>query len=114
MLKRFLAACAVPLCLACNIASADTPSYPTLFVDDVQYVLSSPARWDEDDWHTLGWASLAVVGTAVVFDDHVRTVMRDHNDGNNQFMLQVERLGSEYAWGVVGGFYLVGTLASDN
>lgn len=113
MLKRFLAACALPLCLACNTASADIPSYPSLFLDDVQHVLSAPARWDQDDWRTLGWASLAVVGTAVVFDDHVRNVMREHNDGNNQFMLQVERLGSEYAWGVLGGFYLAGSLSDD-
>jgi hypothetical protein len=95
-------------------AESAAPSYPELFVDDVQHVLSAPARWDKDDWHTLGWASLAVVGTAVVLDDHVRTVMRDHNDGSNQFMLQVERFGSEYAWGVLGGFYLAGSLGNDD
>jgi len=113
MLYRFLAACLLLSSLICPAAAADTPSYPSLFVDDVQYVLSAPVRWDKNDWHMLGWGSLAVVGTAVVFDDHVRTVMRDHNDGNNQFMLQVERLGSEYAWGVLGGFYLAGSLTDE-
>lgn len=89
------------------------PSFPELFVDDVQHVLSAPSRWQKQEWKNLGWASLAVVGTAAVFDDHVRTVMRDHNDPDNQFMLQIERFGSEYAWGVLGGFYLAGTLTND-
>lgn len=113
MSKHLLAAPLLLALLSGTAAAADTPSYPALFVDDVQYVLSAPARWDKDDWRTLGWASLTVVGTAVVLDDHVRTVMREHNDGNNQFMLQIERLGSEYAWGVLGGFYLAGSLTDD-
>ena len=119
---RFVSASCLFLSIFLVVALSNTalaeesaaPSYPELFVDDVQHVLSAPARWDKDDWHTLGWASLAVVGTAVVFDDHLRSVMREHNDGNNQFMLQVERFGSEYAWGVLGGFYLAGSLSDDS
>jgi membrane-associated phospholipid phosphatase len=36
-----------------------------------------------------------------------------HHTGDNTFLTQVERFGVQYAAGVVGGFYLVGTLTDD-
>lgn len=111
-----LLVCAVAIMPGATVYAADattSPSYPELFVDDVQHVLSAPSRWEKTEWQTLGWASLAVVGTAVLVDDPLRKEMRKQ-DQNNSFMNNIERFGSEYAWGVLGGFYLAGTLADDN
>lgn len=93
-------------------AGAAELSYPEVLIDDVKHVVTAPARWEEAEWHQAGWASLAVVGTALVIDRPLRDEMRRHT-GNNTFITQVERFGSQYAAGVVGGFYLVGALADD-
>ena len=92
--------------------SADELSYPEIVIDDVKHVVTAPARWDEADWRKAGWASLVVVGTALVIDRPLRDEMRRHS-GDNSFLTQVERFGKPYAVGVVGGFYLAGTLADD-
>jgi hypothetical protein len=93
-------------------ATAAELSYPELLIDDVKHVVTAPARWDDAEWHKAGWASLAVVGTALVIDRPLRDEMR-HHTGDNTFLTQVERFGVQYAAGVVGGFYLVGTLTDD-
>jgi membrane-associated phospholipid phosphatase len=104
-------AVALALCIV-HQAGAAQLSYPELVVDDVKYVVTAPARWDEADWHEAGWASLAVVGTALAIDRPLRDEMLRHS-GNNSAVTQVERFGNQYAAGVVGGFYLVGALADD-
>ena len=100
--------------LACiaHEASATGLSYPEIVLDDVRHVVTSPARWDEADWHKAGWASLAVVGTALAIDRPLRDEMLRHS-GNNSFVAQVERFGAQYAAGVVGGFYVMGALTDD-
>lgn len=100
------------LCLM-HRAGATELSYPEILLDDVKHVATSPARWEETEWHTAGWASLAVVGTALVVDRPLRDEMRRHS-GNNSFITQVERFGSQYAAGVVGGFYVVGAFTGNN
>jgi hypothetical protein len=99
------------LCLV-HKADATEISYPEVLLDDVRHVITSPARWEDAEWKQAGWASLAVVGTALVIDRPVRDEMRRHGN-NNTFMTQVERFGVQYAAGVVGGFYLAGVLADD-
>jgi hypothetical protein len=103
------------LCLAWCLthqASADELSYPELVIDDVKHVVTSPARWDDADWRKVGWTSLAVLGTAVVIDRPWRDEMRRHS-GDNPFLLQVERFGSQYAPVVLGGFFLAGMVGDD-
>ena len=99
------------LCLV-HKAVATELSYPEVLIDDVKHVVTSPARWEEAEWHQAGWASLTVIGTALVIDRPLRDEMRRHT-GDNSFITQVERFGSQYAAGVVGGFYLAGALADD-
>lgn len=99
------------LCLV-HKAGATELSYPEILINDVKHVVTSPARWEDEEWKQAGWASLAVIGTALVVDRPVRDEMRRHS-GNNAFMTQVERFGVQYAAGVVGGFYLAGVLADD-
>lgn len=99
------------LCFAHKVGAAEL-SYTNVLIDDVKHVVTAPARWDDEEWHKAGWASLAVVGTALVIDRPLRDEMR-HHTGDNAFLTQVERFGTQYAAVVVGGFYLVGTLTDD-
>ena len=96
---------------------ADTgsaPAYPALVVDDVDHVLTAPARWDRGDWKAFGWSSAAVLGTALVIDGPWRDEMRRHAPNNNPFLTQVERFGAQYAPVVVGGFLAAGALSGDD
>jgi membrane-associated phospholipid phosphatase len=89
-----------------------SPTYPDLLLEDIQVVLTAPARWQTEDWKNLGWASLAVIGTAAVIDAPLRDEMR-RLPKNNSLML-IEHLGAEYSIGVLGGFYLAGSLADND
>lgn len=82
-------------------------------MEDVHYAVTSPSRWQNNDWQTLGWASLAVVGTAIAIDRPLRDAMRRHT-GDNTAIIQVERFGAEYAALTVGSFYLGGVLFNDD
>lgn len=105
---------ALLLCFAQLAHAQETaPSYPELVWDDVKHVITSPERWDEEDWHDAGWATLAIVGTAVLIDRPWRDEMRRHRPNNSPFMLQVERFGAQYAAGTVGLFFLAGTVGGD-
>jgi hypothetical protein len=99
------------LCFAHRAGAAEL-SFPEMLIDDVKHVVTAPARWEEADWRKAGWASLAVVGTALVIDRPLRDEMRRHS-GDNAFITQVERFGAQYAAGVIGGFYVAGVLADD-
>lgn len=102
----------LPVLCSIHKASATELSYPEILIDDVQHVVTAPARWEEAEWHKAGWASLAVVGTALVVDRPLRDEMRRHK-GNNTFITQAERFGAQYAAGVIGGFYVMGVLTDD-
>jgi membrane-associated phospholipid phosphatase len=93
--------------------AAAPPSYPGLLLDDIQEVVTAPARWESDDWKNAGWAGLAIIGTALVIDAPLRDEMRRQPPGN-QFLLNIERFGAEYSIGVLGGFYLAGSLADND
>lgn len=88
------------------------PSYFDLLLDDIHFVLTSPADWKAREWKNFGWASLAVVGTAILVDNPLRDEMR-RQPANNSVMLNIERFGADYSIGVIGGFYLAGSLADN-
>ena len=106
---------AVLLSMSCSALAEDTIplSYPEMVVDDVKYVLSSPSRWQEQDWKDLGLTAAGLVGVAAILDRPVRNEMRRHAPNNNRFLLNVERFGAEYSIGVLGGFYLAGALGNN-
>lgn len=94
--------------------AADTsPSYTGLLVDDVKHVVTAPTRWQQQEWQNFGLATLAVVGTAALVDRPLRDEMRRHN-GNSRLMRDVERFGAQYSLGVLGGFFLAGTLGDND
>lgn len=110
--SSFVLALLLALCSA-HKADATELSYGKILVDDVKHVMTAPARWDEAEWHNAGWASLTVIGTALVIDRPLRDEMRKHS-GDKALITQVERFGAQYAAGVIGGFYVVGALSDDN
>ena len=91
---------------------AVSPPFTDIMLDDIQHVLTEPSRWKTQEWVNFGWASLAVVGTAVLIDTPLRDAMHQPAP-NNSFMLNIQRFGADYSIVVVGGFYLAGKL-SDN
>jgi membrane-associated phospholipid phosphatase len=111
--------CALLGCFAallfCNTAyAAETPaSYPDLLLDDITHVITAPSRWQSEEWKNFGWASLAVASTAAVIDAPLRDEMR-RQPGDSTFLLYIERFGAEYSIGVVGGFYLAGSMSDDD
>jgi hypothetical protein len=99
--------------LCSNAHSAESnPLFSDLLLDDIQHVLTEPARWESEEWKKFVWAGLAVVGTAIVLDGPLHDEMQ-RRPGNNSFMLHVERFGAEYSIGVIGSFYLAGSM-TDN
>lgn len=88
--------------------------FTSLVFRNVKHVLTAPARWDDSDWHTLEWGSVAVVGTALVIDHPWRDEMRRHFPNNNPVIKQVERFGAQYSPAVVGGFFIAGLAGSDS
>lgn len=113
-MSRSLRASLLSLLTLCSIPGTSTGelSYPEILLDDVEYVITAPTRWEDAEWHIAGWTSLAMVGTALVIDRPLRDEMRRHN-GDNSFITQVERFGAQYAAATVGGFYLAGMLTDD-
>lgn len=89
-------------------ARADEPTYPSIILDDIRHVVTSPSRWDSATWSEAGWVSLGIIGTAVIIDRPLQDELRRHAPNDNRFMLHVERLGAQYSVGVLGGFYLAG------
>lgn len=104
--------CVLFLGLSCIAqASGTSNSYPELLLDDIQFVLTEPSRWQSTEWKNAGWAGLAVVTTAVFIDAPLRDEMR-RQPKDNSFM-NIERLGAEYSVAVVASFYLAGSFADN-
>lgn len=80
--------------------------------DDVTHVLSAPSRWEQDEWQTAGWTSLAVVGTVALIDKPVRDYMVKQ-DQSSKFWLNADKFGREYAFGTVGVFFIAGLLGDE-
>ena len=81
-------------------------------MDDVKHVITAPSHWQMQEWQNLGWAALAVAGTAAVADRPIRDAMR-RQSGNSRFMRDIERFGAEYSAGMLGGFFLAGAVGNN-
>jgi hypothetical protein len=108
--KLLLCASMILLCLNGTARADDTsiPPYPEILGNDIKYVLTSPVRWDEQDWQHFGMAVAGVVGVAATLDGPIRDEMRRHTPNDSRFMHNIERFGAEYSLAVLGGFYLAG------
>ncbi len=123
----------LPRCVAILLAlatsqttlAAENPGLISITGEDIKTTFTAPATWDSQDWKTAGWATLAVVGTAVVADRPVRDYMcrlsqmstcpgaGPNSEVTNAPLTTIENFGQTYALGVMGGFYLAGAI-TDN
>ena len=115
-------ACKHPLCVgmlllcangAVHAAENPQPSYPEIVWDDVKYVVTAPARWDDQDWKSFALTTAGVVGVGAILDGPVRDEMRRHAPNDNPFMRNVERFGAQYSLAVLGGFYVAGSAGNN-
>lgn len=104
------------ICLnvAARADDTQTPAYPEILVDDVKHVLTSPARWEDQDWKNLALAAAGIVGVGAILDGPVRDEMRRHAPNDNPFLHNVERFGAQYSFAVLGGFYVAGAIGNND
>ena len=113
-LQKILGASALLSGLAQPAQAAEAVlTYSQLVVEDIKHVITAPSRWEKPEWQDLGWATLAVAGTAAIVDRPLRDAMR-RQSGNSAFMRDIERFGAGYSLGVLGGFYLAGAVGNND
>ena len=94
----------VPECLVCL-------DYGKLVLSDTWHVLSSPLRWERNEWLDFSAAVLSV-GAAALLDKPVFEAFQRHpHTASNKVANIFEPFGAEYAIGVLGLFYLDGLAA---
>ncbi len=89
-------------------------SYGKLLLDDLVYVVRSPAQWSDEDWRNAGIAAagVLVVGSILdrkAYERSVKLREREHE----QRAKNIERLGTNGAvLAILGGFYVAGSLGN--
>jgi len=82
--------------------------------DDTRLVLTSPARWDKQDWLRFAGASALVVGSGLLLDPAVERSVKDHNQQSvSDALKKIEPFGEEYSLATLAAFYAGGLLAHD-
>lgn len=90
-----------------------TTGYANLLWDDTKTIVTSPARWNTDDWTNAGLAMLAIGGTAA-FDQTIKENVQAHvSQGQSDFMKRFQNLGAGLSFGILAGFEVWGE-AGDN
>jgi membrane-associated phospholipid phosphatase len=75
-----------------------------LLGDDTKSILTSPVRWDRQDWLEAGILTASIVGTSA-FDHGTRIIaQRNRTRSLDTFSKQFEKLGAEYSFVVLAGF----------
>ncbi len=98
-----------------------TIGYPEMLWKDTKHVLTSPKRWKGEDWEQIGLAAAGIVGVIAFVDRPVQDFMRriapdddQLSPNDSRFLHEVERFGRMYSLGLLGGFYVAGTLNEDD
>jgi hypothetical protein len=77
---------------------------------DAVHIATAPIHWEGTDWAKFG-LGVAAVGGAVLLDrDLQKAVDRNSSGGLSSIANAVAPFGSEYSFGVLGGFFLGGKL----
>ncbi|MBC8646013.1 MAG: phosphatase PAP2 family protein, partial [Thermoanaerobaculia bacterium] len=88
--------------------------FPGLLARDARQIATAPLGWDRSDWTKLG-IGIAAIGGALLIDEELRqSVQQNSNRTTRSVADAVRPFGEEYSWGVLGGFYLAGTVFKDD
>ncbi len=125
-LGLFILSLASPIFLNSEITWADqekapkvenlvSREYGKLVLDDAWHALSSPSRWDEEDWIRGVLMTGAVVATASWADKPVEKMFQRHRKKNNDdFSKAIQPLGAEYSFAILGAFEVGGLIFKDD
>lgn len=90
-----------------------TFDFPKLLLRDTWYVLSSPVRWDGEDWLKVG-VGIAGVAAVALADKPVRTQIEHIQNGSaNDVASQIRQFGGSYSFATLGLFYIGGEIFHD-
>lgn len=106
---------AVPSTQAENVPGIFNRKYGRLLLDDTIHTVTAPSRWGPDEWRQMGFAGAAILGTGLLLDRPIRdAAQRHHNRSLDRVVDLFEPFGSQrYAFGILGGFYLVSVVNDD-
>ena len=85
--------------------------YWRLLKGDVKHVFSSPTRWQQPQWRSVGWKAIAVVGAMALLDKSTRKYFDNHKTAtSDRLATNFQPFGRQYAAYVIGGYLLAGDL----
>lgn len=77
------------------------------------HALTTPARWDGDEWLLLPVAGAGLVALTILDDDGRDLMRRNQSEGLTAFTTDFERLGTIDNFGLLAGFYAAGLIFDD-
>ena len=88
--------------------------FPGLLARDARQIAAAPLGWNRSDWTKFG-IGIAAIGGALLLDEELRQSVQRNSNGTTRSVADAVRpFGEEYSWGVLGGFYLAGTVFKDD
>ncbi|MBI2813736.1 MAG: phosphatase PAP2 family protein [Opitutae bacterium] len=88
--------------------------YLHLLADDTQGILTSPLRWERQEWLLAGGLTGLVAGVSVLDGNTKTEAQEERTPELDQFTKQAQRFGSTYSFLVLGGFEAYGYWAKDD
>lgn len=100
---------------AATVSAVDNTAHPLpslgrQLVYDTGYIVTSPVRWDAEDWKWFGLASAAVIGAGALFDKRESDEAADRERPLDKLAARLEPFGAQYSVLTIAGFYAGGKL----
>lgn len=91
-------------------ASLSAADYGRLLLNDTGYMLSAPSRWDAKEWRNFSICT-AGIGFVLLLDDEIYDgVQRSRTETTTDVARVVQEFGAYPSFGIMGAFYLGGTM----
>lgn len=88
-------------------------AYLELLIDDTSAILTAPRRWDRRDWMIAGGLTSLVLSSTAL-DGQIREESQENRTRDlNTLTQNIQRLGAEGSWVVLGVFGAYGEFAGD-